>query len=173
MATYQLISSITVGSGGAASMIFTSIPSTFTDLCLVTSARSNVAGTYGTGFYLEFNESAGTAYNTRAIEGYSTSAGSYTTSSAGFINLGAVVGTSQTANAFNSTKVYISNYAGSNNKSISIDNVQGNNSLTAWNNNLSAGLWSNNAAINQIKLTANTGNFVQHSTARLYGISNA
>jgi hypothetical protein len=173
MATYSLISSVTVGSGGAANITFSSIPSTFTDLCLVTSARSNVAGTYGTGFYLEFNNSGGTAYDTRALEGYSSSVGSYTTGGFSALNLGAVVGSSQTANTFNNTQVYIPNYASSNNKSTSIDNVQENNSSTAWDNNLSAGLWSNSAAINQIKLTANTGSFVQYTTAYLYGISNA
>jgi hypothetical protein len=171
--TYTLISSVTVGSGGAANITFSSIPSTYTDLCLVTSARSNVAGTYGTGFYLEYNGSGGTAYDTRALEGYSSTAASYTTAGFSALNLGGVVGTSQTANTFNSTQVYIPNYAGSNNKSASIDNVQENNSTTAWDHNLSAGLWSNTAAITQIKLTANTGSFVQYTTAYLYGISSS
>ena len=39
--TYTLISSVTVGSGGAASIEFTSIPSTYTDLVLKLSARSS------------------------------------------------------------------------------------------------------------------------------------
>ena len=38
--TYTLISSVTVGSGGASSIDFTSIPATYTDLCLVWSGRS-------------------------------------------------------------------------------------------------------------------------------------
>jgi hypothetical protein len=37
--TYTLISSVTVGSGGAANMGFTSIPATYTDLLVKLSAR--------------------------------------------------------------------------------------------------------------------------------------
>jgi hypothetical protein len=35
MATYTLINSVTVGSGGAANIEFTSIPATYTDLNLL------------------------------------------------------------------------------------------------------------------------------------------
>ena len=42
MATYTLISSVTVGAGGASSIDFTSIPSTYTDLLVKISARSTL-----------------------------------------------------------------------------------------------------------------------------------
>jgi hypothetical protein len=43
MAAYNLIATTTVGSGGAASIDFTGIPQTYTDLFLVSSLRSNAA----------------------------------------------------------------------------------------------------------------------------------
>jgi hypothetical protein len=45
--TYEIISSVTVGSGGAANIEFTSIPATYTDLYVLASIRSNRSGTYG------------------------------------------------------------------------------------------------------------------------------
>jgi len=52
--TYTLIASSTVGSGGASSIDFTSIPSTYTDLVVKLSARGD-----GAAFYqnckIEFN----------------------------------------------------------------------------------------------------------------------
>ena len=74
---------------------------------------------------------------------------------------------------FNNIGIYIPNYAGSNNKSFSIDNAQENNITTAY-SQLEAGLWSDSSAITSIRLTEQYGNnLVEYSTAYLYGISNA
>jgi hypothetical protein len=39
--TYEIIASVTVGSGGAANIEFTSIPATYTDLVVLFSARTD------------------------------------------------------------------------------------------------------------------------------------
>ncbi len=79
----------------------------------------------------------------------------------------------KTASTFGSWEIYIPNYAGSANKSASLDAVSENNA-TAANANLVAGLWSTTSAITQIDLTSfNSANFVQHSSAYLYGVKNA
>jgi hypothetical protein len=84
-----------------------------------------------------------------------------------------IVPSTSTASTFSNAELYIPNYAGSNNKSSSVDGVSENNA-TASNMALTANLWSDTAAITSIKLTpAGGGNFVQYSTAYLYGISNA
>jgi len=41
--TYEAIATVTVGSGGAATFGFTSIPATYTDLLVVASLRSDRA----------------------------------------------------------------------------------------------------------------------------------
>jgi hypothetical protein len=55
--TYTLISSVTVGAGGAASMSFTSIPSTYTDLVVFCSGRAANSFT-SAGLLLKFNGSS-------------------------------------------------------------------------------------------------------------------
>jgi hypothetical protein len=68
MATYTLINSVTVGSGGAASMEFTSIPSTYTDLVVKISGRSDNTGSFAN--YLRFNSDSGNNYTWINLYGF-------------------------------------------------------------------------------------------------------
>jgi hypothetical protein len=164
--TYTLISSVTVGSGGAATIDFTSIPSTYTDLCVKLSLRgTDPSGDLG----IKFNTS--TANFSRKVLRGNGSAASSTGASDNYI--GGLNPSDYTANTFGNAEIYITNYAGSNNKSISTDSVIENNATTSF-AFLIASLWSNSAAITGISLYPFTsGNIAQHSTAYLYGISNA
>ena len=77
---------------------------------------------------------------------------------------------SDTANTFSNNSIYIPNYTGSNNKSVSVDSVYENNATTAG-QHLVSGLWASSAAITSVKLTEGFGNnWVQYTTATLYGI---
>jgi hypothetical protein len=163
--TMTLISSVTVGAGGATSIDFTSIPATYTDLILKISARSD-AGQFAE---LIFNGST-TGYSNIRIEGDGSTAYSNSRSDdlIQFLN-----GSSTTANTFGNAEIYIPNYRGSTNKSFSQDFVAENNA-TAATASLWAGLWSNTAAITSISLDPQgTAKFVQYSTAYLYGVKNA
>jgi len=167
--TYELIASSTVGSGGAASIDFTSIPATYTDLALVLSLRS--AGVNTPYARLRFNGSS-TGYTNKRLNGDGSTAGSGSPTDA-YIVLGVANTSSQTSNTFSSHSVYIPNYAGSNNKSTSSDNASENNATTAY-IYLMAGLWSNSAAITSIAITEESAaNWGQYSTAYLYGVKNA
>jgi hypothetical protein len=165
--TFQLIASYTA-TGTVSSIDFTSIPSTYTDLCLKISARSNDA-TYRE-IFLTLNGSTanGTA---RILKGDGSAASSYTATrvqATGYTNT-----TGSTSNTFTSVDVYIPNYAGSTNKSFSSDAVTENNATQAF-AELDASLWSQTAAINSISLVLSSGaSFVQYSTAYLYGVKNA
>jgi hypothetical protein len=160
--TFTKIASVTVGSGGATSIDFTSIPSTFTDLCLKISVRSNQANNANT-LSITFNGSSAN-FTSRLIEGSGSSAVSFSSIN----NIGNAQGTSSTSNTFSSVDLYIPNYAGSTNKSFSADGVTENNGTTAY-ATLAAGLWSQTAAITSVSITITS--FVQYSTATLYGIS--
>ena len=167
--TYTLIASSTVGAGGAASIDFTSIPSTYTDLCVALSLRTNNdpdAGTYGI-CAIAFNGSTANLTQKR-LQGSGSAASSFSFSNAQF----PIDGLNNTASTFANGSVYIPNYAGSANKSFSIDNVMEQNGTTTY-MTLIAGLWSQTAAINQLTFSAVSGNFVQYSTAYLYGVKNA
>ena len=164
--TFELIASSTVGSGGASSIDFTSIPSTYTDLVLKISGRLNYATT-AVGLQFGFNgQAAGTSITGKTIQGSGSGVVSY---SAWQPNID---GASATANTFASVDIYIPNYTSSNNKSASSDSVQEDNATTAY-AEMHAALWSNTSAINRITITPNSGSFVQYSTAYLYGVKNA
>ncbi len=164
--TFVLIASVTVGSGGAATIDFTSIPSTYTDLLLFASTRPDGTDTW---INISFNGSTSNFSSIRiTADGSSVSSASAATNFANILN----GRSSYTANTFSNGSLYIPNYAGSNNKSFSTDSVNENNATEAV-TALIAGLRSNTAAITQITLTPNSGSFVQYSTAYLYGISNS
>jgi hypothetical protein len=173
MPTYtQIGSAQVVGSGGASSIDFTSIPATYTDLVLKVSLRTSRTGTdLDDEIYVEFNGSGGTAYSVRMLEGNGSTARSVADSSQAKLTRGTAPTDDATANTFSNSEYYIPNYAGSTNKSVSYDTVMENNGTTS-KALLVAGLWSNTAAITSIKITA-VGTFVQYSTAYLYGVSNA
>ena len=182
MAAYNLIATTTVGSGGAATIVFSSIPQTFTDLKVVVSVRSSLVAA-NTGNYdplgLQFN-SSNSGYTTREVYGNGSAAASASlttmTSSTGVtvarLTDGGINNSNSTASAFSSVDLYIPNYTSANNKSFSMDFVEEQNQ-TANYGGLLAGLWSNTAAITSVSLFLKDGNFVQYSSASLYGIKNS
>ena len=165
--TFELIASSTVGAGGATAFDFTSIPSTYTDLCLKWSARGTNADPVE--FITISLNGSSTSFTARFLRGRGSTVDSYTDTTL----VTQVDGANATSNTFSNGEFYFPNYAGSTNKSYSMDGVTENNA-TAADAVLGAGLWSNTAAINRITLTVGGGrNFVQYSTAYLYGVKNA
>jgi hypothetical protein len=161
--TFVKIATVTVGSGGAATMAFSSIPSTYTDLVIKYSTRD--ADTGGSAVYVTFN-GLSTNRTMRTLVG----TGSVANSSNWTVIYGRGDSGDRTANTFSNGEIYIPNYAGSNNKSVSIDSVEENNATGAY-AALAAGLWASTDAITSITLTPSVANFVQYTTATLYGIS--
>jgi hypothetical protein len=168
--TYTLIASSTVGSGGAAGFTFTSIPGTYTDLLLRTSIRKSDSTTLSSS-YLKFNSST-SDYSYKRLYGNGSGAASDTNVvGTASMYIGSTNSATSTSNTFSNMDIYIPNYAGSTNKSVSVDIVQEDNSSAGY-QFIIAGLWSNIAAITQIDITGDA-NCVQYSTAYLYGISNS
>ena len=166
--TFELIYSATVGSGGAADITFNTIPSTFTDLCLVLSSRTASGG--AADVLIQFNtDSTAGNYSQKQIQanGATVSGGTGNQQSA------TSSGSTDTASTFANSQIYIPNYAGATTKNYNTDSVTENNATTAY-ATLRAGRWNDTSAINAIKLTHNGGaNFAQYSTAYLYGVKNA
>ena len=161
----SLISTVTVGAGGAASIDFTSIPSTYTDLMLVASTRAS-DGYPDTGIWVQFNGST-TSYSRRTLYGTGTASASTNATDIFFWS----PATTATSNTFGNSTVYIPNYAGSTNKSVSVDSVNENNA-TYDILGITAGLWSNTSAITSIKIVSATATtLLQYSSASLYGIT--
>ena len=158
-----LIERVEVGSGGAASIEFTSIPQDGTDLVLVISARSDYAGDIGfTRVRINSNDGSGIF-----LRGSGSAASSGTFSSA---ILAESNGNTATANTFGNTQVYISNYTSSSAKSISVDAVTENNA-TSTRQALNAATSTDTNAVTSILIEDVGDNLMQYSSASLYGIT--
>lgn len=170
--TFTLIKTYTLASA-AASFDFTSIPSTYTDLCLKLSLRTDRTS-ITSDLILQFNGDTSAAYSFRRIYGTGASAGSDNLGAGASNGLsGFADGASATASTFGNTEIYIPNYAGSNQKSWSTDGVNENNSSTAY-AGLYASLYTGTSAINRVTIKDyNSSNFVTYSSASLYGILKA
>jgi len=169
--TFELISSSTAGAGGVASFTFTSIPSTYTDLVLKLSVRSNRATTQDT-FKVTLN-SITSGYSFKRVYGDGATAASDGSTGDATMTVGYSAGNSATASTFGNVELYIPNYAGSNYKSVSTDGVGENNGTTAY-AGLFASLSANTAAITSITIEGGTSaTLLQYSSAYLYGVKNS
>lgn len=169
--TFVKIATVTVGSGGAANIEFTSIPATYTDLQLVLSLRSDRAQPTD-NINFRFNSST-SSYSARYLGGSGLAVASGSSSGTFLDGSIFINGNTSTSSTFSNISLYIPNYTSSNNKSISADSVQENNTTSAY-ARIAAGLWSNSAVISSILVYSdNAANFLQYSTATLYGIKNS
>jgi len=159
---YQLVETITVGSGGAASIEFTSIPQDGVDLVVKLSSRHDTTSSLTE---IRFNSDSTNRSSIRLTgDGSSVFSGSQS-------NIWARGNRSDaTSNTFANSSFYISNYAGSTAKSVSVDGVGENNGTLAY-QEIDAGLWNDTSAITAVELFPNSGNFVQYSTASIYKIT--
>ena len=174
--TYEAIATVTVGSGGAANITFSSIPATYTDLVILASLRTNSNDLPG---YIStrINNNSSSIYSRLQLQGDSATTYSFSGSGESYWNYTYVNGGTSTANTFGNTFFYFPNYTSSNNKSVSVDTVQESNaSSNVW-QEFQALLASTSSAITSIQLTPQTVAsqtiFVQYSTATLYGIKNS
>jgi len=159
--TMTLIETKTLGTAASA-VEFTSVPQTFTDLFILTSARNTGSSVF---FRIELNGSTSNFTN-RYLVGSGTSVVVGSESFAPFSYLNP---SSWTANTFSNGQFYIPNYSGNTNKSISVDSVSENNA-TAADQALVAGLWSQTAAITSVGFRTGANNFEVGSIFSLYGI---
>lgn len=168
--SWTAIASNTVGSGGASSVDFTSIPATYTDLLFMLSIRQNPASTQDTTWINSIN-GVTNAFTDIVIRSDGSGVSSFTPGETP-LYIGQSPCANATASTFANHSIYIPNYLSSSNKSISIDSVQETNATTAY-MGFTAGIWSNTSAITSISFTPNSGNFVQYSTFTLFGIKNS
>jgi hypothetical protein len=159
-----LVSTVTVGAGGAASIEFTSIPQTGTDLLVLVSARVTAATIASDLFFYINNSNTGVV---RWLQG--TGSASRTNFYTNSLNVWAGTnGASSTSNTFSNASYYFPNYTSTTNKSFSIDNVAENNATEAY-QVIVAGSFATSSPITQLKFV--DGTYAQYSTASLYTIT--
>ena len=165
--TYTLISS-NVLSSSAASVTFSAIPGTYTDLVVRISAR----GDDTSRFKINFNSNTASVYSNTYVAGDGSTAFSSLNQDTFIWGYYALNIQSATANTFSNAELYIPSYTASQNKPSNLDARSENNGTTAYMANL-AGLWRNTAAITSVTLAAYSGNIVSGSSFYLYGIKNS
>jgi hypothetical protein len=165
--TMTLIASQTLASA-VSSVTFSSIPSTYTDLQLVVSARGTTQYDNGGYVYYFYPNGATTNLSMKYLNGSGSAATSGSDTSA-FVYM---TPSDYTASTFSNNSIYMQNYTSSNYKYYSTDSVMENNA-TAANRSLQAGLWSQTTAISSLTLTTASANFAVYSSFYLYGIKNS
>ena len=171
-----IIGSVTVGAGGTSEISFTSIPGTYTDLCLKASIRSS--GSTGTYDAVKFKiNTSSSNISVKNTYGTGTSVGSESPGTTDSNVFAYTSNSNNTTNTFGSLEFYIPNYTSTSYaKSISVNNVSetnGSGSILT----ITSVLWNpgTQTAINSLSITPYLGGstFVQNSTAYLYGIKNS
>jgi hypothetical protein len=161
--SYESIATQSVGAGGAASITFSSIPSTYKHLQIRFSANDDSQQ----DIFVRFNSDSATNYWRHYLYGQGSAVTAAADAAAtNKLSLGY---TSTTSNIFGAGVMDILDYANtSKNKTTR--------SLCGYDANgsgyviLFSGLWSSTAAINSITAFPTSGNFTQYSSFALYGI---
>ena len=170
--TYTLISS-NVLTSSAASVTFSSIPATYTDLVIKFSARVDGATT-GRELRLRFNSDTTTLYSNTVVRGDGSTASSYRDSSATYTAAGRASGSSSTSNTFSNVEIYIPNYTVSQNRPSSLFSALENNTATISNGLVaSANLYRSTTTVSSIEISPTSDNFVSGSSFYLYGVKNS
>lgn len=166
--TYTLISS-NVLSTATASVTFSAIPNTYTDLVIKASIRNSSGGTAATA--VTFNGQA-SGYSVTRLRANGTTASSGRTTGATFLYYG-INDSTYTSNVFNSWEMYLPNYLSTTSKPSSVIQATENNSIADFYIDLDAGLSNITSAITSITITANGNTWVAGSSFYLYGIKNS
>ncbi len=171
--TYQLIAS-NVLVADTASVTFTAIPATYTDLVLQISARSSRNdGAQGQNMFMSFNGNTSGVYSVTVLRGQGTTASSARSTDSTLLLQTYIPMAGVDANIFNSNEYYLPNYASSANKVSSAFAAVENNAANIEYMSVTANLARITDPISSIALTLPSGNYVTGSSFYLYGIKNS
>ena len=163
---YESIATVTVGSGGAANVEFTSIGTDWTHLQLryiVRSASDDI-------MVFSVNNDGGNNYAIHGLFGNGSSASAFATTSYSFGSIGITEGA---ASCFAAGVCDILDYRNTN-KYKTFRSLNGREDNSAGRIELRSSLWMSTSAITSLKLTLDSnGNFQQYSHFALYGCKSA
>jgi len=172
--SYESIATVTVGSGGAASVTISSIPSTFKHLQLRGFSQNNRATYPIDDIAITFNGDTASNYTNHAVFGDGSSAGVFASAPRGNIFSSGLEATNA-GSGWAASVIDVLDYASAN----KYKTVRW---LGGWDTNgtvagyggrvgLVSGAWMNSStAISSVTITPSNGNFNQYTQFALYGI---
>jgi hypothetical protein len=167
---YESIATVTVGSGGAASVSFTGIPSTYQHLQVRFLGRSSLNnGGSSVNLYYRFNNDTASNYSQHTLRGDGANVYASGSASQGAMYAGAgIADAGSTASVFSGGVMDVLDYSNTNkNKTVRV--------LNGFDRNgggqivFSSGAWYATTAVNRLDLTTDS-NWVEYTTFALYGI---
>jgi hypothetical protein len=169
--SYESIATVTVGSGGAADITFSSIPSTYTHLQIRGIGRSTYNGSVNEAsfLYMQFNSDTGANYDAHRLIGDGSSASASASNNRNQMIPSWISTLNSTASVFYSSVTDILDYTNTNKykttRSLGGGDVNGSGAIVYYSN-----LWRSTSAISTIKLYPESNNFAQYTQFALYGI---
>jgi hypothetical protein len=173
--SYESIATVTVGSGGSATISFTSIPSTYTHLQIRSIGRTTRASNSTGTATIRFNSDTASNYAYHELLGTGSSAVYDAQTSQTLISTGRMAASTAGSNIFGVQVIDILDYT-STNKNKTVRYLGGADTNGGGEIYLGSGLWFKSPeAINRIDITAQSGtaDFVQYTQFALYGIKGA
>jgi len=164
--SYDSIATVSVGSGGAVNVEFTSIPATFTHLQIRAIAKAS-----GTNFNpkMQFNNDTATNYSWHYIYGDGSTVAAGAGATQAFI-YNSIISTN--ASMYNGFVIDILDYANSN-KYKTLRCFGGFDANGSGQIILTSNLWMSTSAITSVSFALEANSFVQYSQFALYGIRSA
>lgn len=162
-ATYEPIATTTLGSAQA-SVTFSSISGSYTDLVLVTNTYLSSSSQSGN---ITYNGDTGTNYSVTFLGGNGSSASSSRSSTRA--NLPLDLGYGYSSSNFGVYTVHIQNYT----NTTTFKTMISRGGQAGISTNATVGLWRSTSAITSITCGTSGGNYVAGSTFTLYGIKAA
>ena len=167
--SYASIATVTVGSGGASSITFSSIHSTYTHLQIRGISRSTYVGS-GDGTIVQFNGDTGSNYAYHLLIGTGSSVVAAANSSYTYMYVGDTTGSTSTSGMFGTFVLDLLDYTNGN-KYKTLRTLNGNDQNGSGSVRFVSGLWQNTAAVNAITINSfNGAGFAQYSSFALYGV---
>lgn len=167
---YDALSTVTVPSGGAASITFAGIPNTYKHLQIRAIARDANGNNDFSTPQMVINSDTSSTYARHYLSGNGTTASAGSTPTTGFAYVGAITNNGTTANSFAVMIVDILDYQNTN-KYKTIRNLSGGDTNSIGSVAFTSALWQSTSAITTISFTSSsTANFSQYSQFSLYGV---
>ncbi len=171
--SYESIATTTVGSGGSATVTFSSISSDYTHLQIRGIARTARASQVGDPLLITFNSDTASNYNYHYLQGDGASVSVGASATQSNIWIYRATGAGATASVFGTVVIDILDYKDTN-KFKTVRGLGGVDNNGSGDISLSSGAWRSTSAITSITINNfSATNFQQYSQFALYGIRGA